>query len=178
MDDETLYQQLRRGDETALTQLVERHHRALFTFLYRLTNNRTLAEDLTQDTFARLLTYQSEPPRRFRAWLFTIGRNLAHDVFRSASYRREESQEFVDHQQQDTTPEAAAIESDQRRAVADVLQQLPDAQREVLILRFYHDMKLEEIAEITGAPLGTVKSRLFHALKGAKRFLAGMMIYE
>ena len=107
-----------------------------------------------------------------------IGRNLAHDEFRSAAYRREESQERVDHQQQAATPEAAAIESDRRRAVADALQRLPSVQREVLILRFYHDMKLEEIAAITDAPLGTVKSRLFHALKGAKRFLAGMTIYE
>ncbi len=60
--------------------------------------------------------------------------------------------------------------------VAAALLSLPPSQREVIILRFYHDLKLDEIAEITSAPLGTVKSRLFHALKSMKGFLAIMEI--
>ena len=68
----------------------------------------------------------------------------------------------------DNTPEQRLIDADQQGAIAQLLQSLPPDQREVVILRFYHDLSLSAIAEVVDAPLGTVKSRLFHALKKLK----------
>jgi RNA polymerase sigma-70 factor, ECF subfamily len=176
LDDQILYGRLKAGDEDALEALIERYHRPLYAFLYRLTDDQALADDLAQEVFIRLVKHQGEPPQYFRAWLFTIARNLAHDHFRSRNYRREQSLDAIGEEQTvdeawGISPEHHAIYLDGQQEVITALQTLSAEQREVIILRFYHDMALSEIADITNAPLGTVKSRLFHALKRLKRQL-------
>ena len=174
MDDETLYQQVRHKNEAALGELVARYHSPIYKFLARYTGDAALADDMAQETFIRLLTHAGPPPQRFKAWIYAIATNLARDHFRSAAYRYErltdfnESEDYLSH---------APLDTD-RNDVGAALASLPPEQREVIILRFYHDLKLDEIAEITHAPLGTIKSRLFHALKGLKGFLAVMEVIE
>ena len=174
MDDErALVARMRQGDAAALQRLVTAYHRPLFAFLFRLTDDSALADDLAQETFIRMIAQRGRPPDSVRSWAFTVARNLAYDYFRSAVYKREQATDFDvsedDRADNDwNTPEEAMIEADQHVAIADQLQGLPPEQREVVILRFYHDLPLAEIAEVTAAPLGTVKSRLFHALKKLK----------
>lgn len=169
--DEVLYSRVREGDRAALAELITRYHGPLLRFLYRMTNDDQIAEDIVQDTFVRLMTYEGKAPGRFRPWTFAIARNLTYDIFRSASYRREASVEMGDRE---WTPapgpsvEATAARHADRAAVVAALQQLRPHHREVLVLRFYHDLSLREIAEIIGSPVGTVKSRLYHALREAK----------
>jgi len=170
LDDEALYGQLRAGNHAALVELVERYHSPLYKFLCRYTGDVALADDLTQETFTRLLTYQGAPPTRFKAWVYAIASNLARDHFKSARYRRERSTDFDGDAAMFTNDDTHT--PDDRDDVIRALAQLSPDHREVLILRFYHDLKLDEIAEVTRAPLGTVKSRLFHALRQVKGFLA------
>lgn len=186
MDDErALVARMRQGDGEALRRLVTAYHRPLFAFLFRLTDDHALADDLVQETFIRMSAQRGYQPERVRAWAFTVARNLAYDYFRSAVHKREQATDF-DGVEDDhiglewNTPEQIAIETDQQTAVAAQLQRLPPEQREVVILRFYHDLPLGEIAEVTAAPLGTVKSRLFHALKKLKSELVvqGFSAYE
>lgn len=172
-DDNAIYARLRMGDQEALRVLIVRYHRLLFDFLYRLTDDHALADDFAQQTFIRILTYQGQAPSHMRGWLFTIARNLAYDHFRSARFRYEHITDFSSHDdsvpsEPVTTLEQMTIIDDQRQAVAHMLQRLPPEQREVVILRFYHDLSLQEIADVVDAPLGTVKSRLFHALRKLK----------
>jgi RNA polymerase sigma factor (sigma-70 family) len=174
LDDESLYRELRAGDHVALVELVKRYHSRLYKFLCRYTGDVTLADDLTQETFTRLLTHQGAPPTRFKSWVYAIARNLARDHFKSARYRRERSTDF-DEDAYPFTDDDTPI-PDERDEVIRALAQLSPDHREVLILRFYHDLKLDEIAEVTRTPLGTVKSRLFHALKQVKGFLAIMEV--
>lgn len=170
LDDEILYQQVLRGSEAALAELVNRYHSPLYKFLFRFTGDPALADDLAQETFMRLLAFRGEPPARFKPWAYTVASNLARDQFRSARHRYERVTDFSDDSED--IHEHVTFVPDDRREVSAALARLSPDHRTVLILRFYHDLKLEEIAEVTHTPLGTVKSRLFHALKGLKRSLA------
>lgn len=174
LDNETLYQQVLEGSEAALAELVKRYHSPLYKFLYRHTGDPALADDLAQETFMRLITYRGELPTRFKSWAYTIASNLARDYFKSARYRYERVTDFNDDAE--VLSDDFSFAPDDRGEVIAALAKLSPEHREVLILRFYHDLKLEEIAEVTSTPLGTVKSRLFHALKGLRGFLALMEV--
>ena len=119
----------------------------------------------------RLLGHTGKPPQYFRAWVYRIARNLAYDHFRSAGYRRETNADEIT-QTAPTNPEQQVMQQDNQQVIADALQQLTPDHREVVLLRFYDAMRLSEIAAVVGVPEGTVKSRLYHALKRLKGLLA------
>ncbi len=173
-DDHTLYEAIQAGHVESLQVLITRHHRALFDFVFRLTDDRDLTDDLVQQTFIRLIQYRGAVPNQLRSWLFTIARNLAYDHFRSAQFRHEspssfEEEEVWEADSKSEFPEQLYIVADERQTIIKLLQNLPLEQREVVILRFYHDLPLQSIAHVTNAPLGTVKSRLFHGLQKLKQ---------
>jgi RNA polymerase sigma factor (sigma-70 family) len=170
LDDETLYQQVLSKDEAALVELVSRYHNAIYKFLYRYSGDAALADDIAQETFIRLINFRGPSPRCFRAWVYTIAANLIRDHFRSAGYRYEQATDFEDGVE--PTADHDDLVGHEHDDVLAALAKLSPEHRETILLRFYHALKLEEIAEITGVPIGTVKSRLFHALKGLKGFLA------
>ena len=178
--DEALYRRLLAGDVAALEALVPRYHGPLLAFLFRLTGDRQQAEDLVQETFTRIVTYRGEPPTRFRPWAFTVARNIALDHLRTAARRQAIAPRVTPSADDDPfitvpDPDPGALDlvlrDDDRRTVAAALQQLPPHQRETVVLRFYHDLSLNEIAEVTGVTVGTVKSRLFHGLRRLKTLL-------
>lgn len=178
LNDEQLIAMVMAGEQAALAPLVERYHRLLFGYLYRLTNgNQLLAEDLVQDTFVHLLqqaTYQ--PGRPFKPWLYSIATHLAYDYFRSAAVRRNEP---LDHPTHHDLPDAAFGPEDQTQiaeegqAVRQALLQLGEAYRPALLLRFYSGMSLQEISQILDIPIGTVKSRLSMGEKRLRSLLVG-----
>lgn len=174
--DEQDYAQAREGDRVALAGLVARYHAPLLKFLTRMTGQEQTAEDLLQETFIRLLTYRGAAPERFRPWIYQIARNLARDTFRSSAFRRETEglPDEAHGSEWSVDPpdiEHLALQSSAHQQVSALLQNLPASQREVIILRFYQELSLNEISTITGAPIGTVKSRLFHGLRRARRIL-------
>lgn len=186
MNDEALFAQVMLGSRSALTELAARYYPPLHAYIYRmLDSNFQEAEDLAQETFLRLLRYQGKAPQNFRPWVYAVARNLVYDRFRSALYRHEqvrtdeeltedEISEGAYFEMQMTVPaaEVQALAHISAEVVRAKLQHLPVAQREVIIMRFYGEMKLEEIAQITCCPLGTVKSRLFKGLQHFKQLLA------
>ncbi len=172
--DETLALAISQGDRGALAALVERHHSPLLGFLDRMMGgDRALAEDLVQETFLRLLRtiWQYQYPRPFKPWLYMIATNLARDHYKCADTqqtdtlieRQLDAEPFIDHQ-------PAQLEDDifadaEAQQVAGALLTLPSAQREVVILRYYQELSLAEIAEALNLPVGTVKSRLSVGLR-------------
>lgn len=172
MDDETLYRQLRRGDQNALAELVQRYHSPLYKFLCRFTGNPQLADDFVQDVFIKLITHQGAEPQHVKAWLYSVARNIARDKFRSAQYRYESDVDFYDEANLIFSPSTP----EHTHEIGAALAQLSDDQREVILLRFYHDLKIDEIAQITHQPSGTIKSRLFQAIKRLKGLLVHMEI--
>lgn len=170
VSDEELLQQFRHGNKAVLEVLVYRYHKLIYLYIARLMNDSVLAEDLTQECFLRVCsTLQSERiPARFRPWIYRIATNLCRDVWKSSAYQRETlvkdevlSSLFVDKE----TVVSILEKQLEREAVIGALQQLPVEERQIVILRFYHQMKLDEMADMMELPLSTVKTKLYKSFR-------------
>ena len=164
---------LKRHDPALLDQLIVEYQHRLLRYLLYLTGNRELAEDLFQETWMRVLTRgaQFNGNARFDTWLFTIARNLVIDFRRRRTMASlEEMSENTDSERpfevasEDPTPYDNYLTGENRVLVAEALLTLEPLHREVLVLRFHEELALEQIAAVTGAPLSTVKSRLYRGL--------------
>jgi RNA polymerase sigma-70 factor (ECF subfamily) len=163
---------LRRGDPQVLVSLLERYQHRLYRFLLRMVHEPATAEDLFQQTWLRVAENcrRFDPHRGFEPWLFSIARNTAIDHLRRV---RPES---LDEPLPSGDSRAELIPGSQpsvlqtlmlgERSVrlTEAMGELVPMYREVLTLRFEEEMKLEEIAEVLGTPLSTVKTRLRRAL--------------
>jgi RNA polymerase sigma-70 factor (ECF subfamily) len=165
--DEALAYGVQQGHTDDLRALVERYHGPLLGYLYRLTGgDGVLAEDLVQETFLRVLRSieQYRHPRAFKPWLYAIATNLGRDHYKRLATRQTVAiTEAVLNQPDQRTsaaPEAVALAHDEAIWVNAALADLPDHQREVVVLRYYQELALTEIAEALNIPVGTVKSRL------------------
>jgi RNA polymerase sigma-70 factor (ECF subfamily) len=166
--DEQLASGIQHGRVDDLTLLVERHHGPLLGFLYRMTGgDRALAEDLVQETFLRMLskigTYRY--PRPLKPWLYAIAVNLARDHYKQAELRHTDSIAIHLEIPVADTPETELVGSEEVQQVAAAMIDLPAFQREAILLRYFHELSLAEIAQVLKVPVGTVKSRLSLGLK-------------
>jgi RNA polymerase sigma-70 factor, ECF subfamily len=170
-------QGLKRQDPELLDRLIETYQHRLLRYLLFLTGKREVAEDLFQETWMRVLLRgtQYNGKARFDTWLFTIARNLVID--RSRKRTMASLEEMSEGREDDRPFEIAMtgpspLEQFQSREncaeVSEVLLKLEPIYREVLVLRFYEELSLEEIAGVTHAPLSTVKSRLYRGLAALK----------
>jgi RNA polymerase sigma-70 factor (ECF subfamily) len=180
VSDEQLLLHYTRGDVDAFEQLVRRYRRQLFNFLARFVGDRALAEDVFQETFLQvhLSAEGFDVSRRLKPWLFTIAANKARDAMRSRRRRQAVSLDapVAGNQDERTTyadlmpadvpaPSESLMNLETRQAVHNIIRQMPEAQRLVLLLSYFHELPYKEIAETLGVPLGTVKSRLHAAVK-------------
>lgn len=172
--DEQLARRVQHGHTADLAALVERHHSPLLGFLYRLTGgDRALAEDLTQEAFLRALRsiQQYQPSRPFKPWLYAIAVNVARDHFKRAEMRYTVT--LADDELlalPDPIGLEETIEIDGPR-IAAAIGALPVQQREAILLRYYQDLSLAEIAAALAIPIGTVKSRLSLGLRHLRLML-------
>ena len=159
-----------------VAELFERHNHALFNFIAWLCQgNLAEAEDICQKVWVKLMQYSGEykPTAAFRTFLYQIARNALIDNKRGAyEQRRETLQESsLTDSEHDITPETELHLKQNMRQVQQALLQLPAPQREVIVLRFFNDMSLHEIAEIADVGFETVKSRLRYAFTHLRREL-------
>lgn len=162
--DEALVARVATGDEQALCTLLERWQRALAHFLHRQTGGHDV-EDLYQEVWLRVVgaAGRFDPSRRFSTWLFQIAVNLCRDWHRRRPPGAHEAIEVA---------ELAAFErSESAMDAAKLLAQLPEAQREVVVLRYFHDLSEDDVAAILEIPKGTVKSRMHHAMARLQRLV-------
>lgn len=172
MTDEKLARRAAQGDQAALELLVQRYHAAIFGYIYRLTADRAQAEELTQETFFRMVRALrgGKVPRRFKPWLYRAASNICRDVWKSA-YHRKTATAKEPFQPAEFDGENAGTVVDlleyqeQRAAVVRAVSGLSPELRSIVVLRFYEEMKIEEIAETLHLPAGTVKSRLYRAYR-------------
>ena len=165
VDDRKIVERVLKGDTEAFNLLILQWERPIYNFIYRLIGDREEAMDLCQESFMKayreLATLKDRD--RFSAWLYRIAHNTCY-----SRLRKDIGKTFVELQP-DTSSHRSSIEVG--LAVEKALQQLPEEQREAVVLKIYHELKFEEIAEVQGAPVSTVKSRLYMAFEKLRSIL-------
>jgi len=175
----------RGGDVRAFEQLLRRHKKPVFNFLWRQVGDRALAEELLQEVFLRVIksasTYQEQA--KFTTWLYTIARNLCVDAARRAGHRRTLSLDAPQGGDPERTlgdgvadpsgnPSQQAMSRELRESIERAIAALPEEQREVFLMRERSGLPFKEIASIVGVPENTVKSRMRYALERLREALA------
>jgi RNA polymerase sigma-70 factor (ECF subfamily) len=175
--DDDLMVRVQQGDWDALATLLGRQEGPLFAFFHRLGCDPNSIEDLVQEVMIRIYEGRQryDPARPFSPWLYGIARHVWKDHLRRqgrlwAFFRAVESVEDLASPVADPLERRQAGEEVER--VRRALQRLPEEQRVTLILRHYHGLTYEEIAEALGLPLGTVKWRIHDAMRKLAQWLA------
>jgi len=184
------------GDRAAFALLVERHEKPLWNFLKRFVGDDASAEDLLQETFARVVKSSAEwqPEAKFSTWLYTIARNLCVDHARRGRHRRATSLDAPtrgtgNQSSRDSEPERGlhealadrgagverqAMDREFALQLEAALTALPEAQREVFLMREQLGLPFAEIAQAVGTSEATVKSRMRYALEALRDALSAL----
>jgi len=167
VDDRKIIERILDGDTEAFNLLVRQWEKPIYNFIVRLVGDREGAMDLCQESFMKayreLGTLKDRD--RFSSWLYRIAHNTCF-----SRLRKDQGKTFVELEPE-TRASRSSIES--RLAVEKALQQLPEDQREVVVLKVFQGLKFDEIAAIQGAPVSTVKSRLYMGFEKLRSILGG-----
>lgn len=169
-----------RGREDGFEELVRRYQRPIIGYVFRMLGDYDSALDVTQEVFLKvynsLSRYRSE--YKFSTWLYRIAHNAAIDhmrrnpmVARSLETENGDGAYQIQLESPQPNPEQNRERSEWRAEIDNVIRKLPTAYRELIVLRHRQDLSYDEIAEVTGLPLGTVKNRLFRAREMMREIL-------
>jgi RNA polymerase sigma-70 factor, ECF subfamily len=176
--DEALMLRYQKGEVRAFEILLTRHRRGLYNFIFRFVGSREAAEDLLQEAFLRVIKGAGKYERqaKFTTWLYTIARNLCVDHSRRMKHRRVQSLDAPVGTDSEggklldlvasSDPGAArnAVAAQLGIRLQNAIAALSDEQREVFLMREFHQMPFKDIAEVVGVSENTVKSRMRYAL--------------
>lgn len=173
ISDSQLISQYKNGNEEAFSTLVNRHKKKIFTTIYMIVKDQYLAEDLMQEVFVKVVKtvksgrYNEEG--KFLPWVSRIAHNLAIDSFRKSKryptiVMEDGSSVFNTLEFSEDSMESRQIRQDTHALLRDLIKELPDAQREVLMMRHYMQMSFQEIADATGVSINTALGRMRYAL--------------
>ncbi len=174
--DNVLMLKVQAGDLDKLGLLYQRYKKKLFAYFYRLTCVAASSEDLVQNVFQRILIYRKQfrNEGKFKSWMYSI----AHNVF--LDYVRKQSRiEYSDDLEkwdvlEENGLEEQILQKEQSEILENAIKQLNQEQRETLVLSRFHELKYREIAEILNVSEGTIKVRIFRAMKNLKKIYAKM----
>lgn len=186
-EDEALMVLYAQGEVRAFEELMRRHERALFNFILRSTKRADVAEELLQEVFLRVIRAAAdyEQKAKFTTWVYTIARNLCIDRARKQKRRGELSLDEKMGSDDDSKSFADLLVDEDAQVshmgherevfmerLQRALEQLPEDQREVFLLKEVSGLKFREIADVVGAPVPTVKSRMRYAIQALRGFMA------
>ncbi len=171
-----------KGNQEAYELLLVRHRKAIFHVVTKIVHNKEEAQDLVQETFMKafkaLASYRSE--YKFSTWLYKIAANCAIDFVRKKRIEAlsldrpvetKDGQVEIELPDRTWDPERDLVRKQKLRSIDEAIESLPNKYREVIIYRHKDDMSYEEIADILGTPVGTVKARIFRARELLKKKL-------
>lgn len=166
MTDELLMEAVKNGDLQQASALFERYNKRIFNFLARLTMDRALAEDLTQNVFLRIIKYRNSyrEGARFQSWIYQVARNVFSDHYQA---HKNKSSDFVDVEKVSDAlydTEDSDTPDERERLLQRSMAKLSDEQRELLILTRYQHMKYEEVATIMDTTVANIKVKVHRAI--------------
>jgi RNA polymerase sigma-70 factor, ECF subfamily len=162
----------------AFDLIVERHRRAVYQLCYRFVGNHEDASDLSQDVFLRAYRglHSFRGQSSLATWLYRIGVNVCLNRISAKTTLGKLTEPIEDKQFVDVraaSPSDVLLQQERAARVRAAIARLPRKQRATLILRTYHEMSHQEIADVLGGSVGAVKANFFHALGNLKKLLAG-----
>jgi RNA polymerase sigma-70 factor (ECF subfamily) len=169
-DDSRLIDRVLDGDTNAFNLLVWQWEKPIYNYIYRMVGNADDSLDLCQESFLKAFRELGslKDKDRFSSWLYRIAHNACYSRF-----RKEQGKTFVEL---DPNVGASRMPIENRLAVEKALADLPDDQREVVVLKIYQGLKFEEIAAVQDAPVSTVKSRLYMSFEKLRSVLGEQVI--
>ncbi|OQX94748.1 hypothetical protein B6I21_09040 [candidate division KSB1 bacterium 4572_119] len=193
MTDLELTERIIGGDRTGFNVLVKRWEKTIYNFALRYMGNSESARDITQKTFIRVYKniHKLRDAKRFSSWIYQIAANLCKDELKSLAKRDFLSIDLINENNENghlmpdelvenssNFPDAAMNQKQIGSIVQKALQQLPEEQRVVIIMKEYQGLKFKEIAAALGEPLNTVKSRMYYGLNGLRKVFEKWQITE
>lgn len=172
MTDEKIMEAVKNGDLQQASVLFERYHKRIYNFLARMTMDRTLAEDLTQNVFVRVIRYRSSyrEGSRFQSWIYQVARNIFSDHYQETRNRRHG---FVDMEK----IEGAIADSDETEMLNEreellyrSLARMDPDQRELLVLTRFQHLKYEEVATIMNTSVANIKVKVHRAIAKLREY--------
>ncbi|HPH46600.1 MAG TPA: sigma-70 family RNA polymerase sigma factor [Chryseolinea sp.] len=166
MTDEAIMEAVKDGDLQQMSLLFDRYHKRIFNFLARMTMDRDVAEDLTQNVFMRLIKYRTSyrHGQRFQSWIYQISRNVFSDHYQA---NKSKSSNFIDVEKvRDVVADRdETMDQDEREEILHrSLAMLDDEQREVLVLTRFQQLKYEEVAVIMETTVANIKVKVHRAI--------------
>lgn len=180
LPDALLVKNYMAGDENALVVLINRHQSKIYGFIYSKIDDRDLADDIFQDTFLKVIktlksnSYNEEG--KFLPWVMRISHNLVMDYYRKNQKMpmlRDTDEFSIFSVLHETTPniEGRMITDLIEKDLQKIIKELPDDQREVLMMRIYQDYSYNEIAELTGVSINTALGRMRYAIANLRKLV-------
>ena len=171
-----LINEILHGSQAAMEVLVNRYYKVIFSYIYRSTGQYHTSYDLTQEVFIKMLKSIQKFDKKignFKNWIFKIAVNTVKDYFKSSSYRGFKEMTEIDENRVDEGENVVELLShmSKRSEIKKALIELPGYQRDAIILKFYHDMKIKDIAVVMDTNESTVKSRLKQGIDKLKNIL-------
>ena len=178
--DSVLIERYLDGNEIALEYIINKHQQKIFNFIYSKVHDREISEDIFQETFIKVIktlkngVYNEEG--KFLPWVMRISHNLVIDFFRKNNrIKTINSKEDIDIFQfiSDGSPNAESVLINDQiiKDIQKLIQELPDDQKEVLIMRLYRDMSFKEIAENTKVSINTALGRMRYAIINLRKLI-------
>jgi len=179
-NDQDLIKLYLSGDESVLEELLKRHKSKIYTSIYLLVKDQYLAEDIFQDTFIKVINtlrsgrYNEEG--KFLPWVMRIAHNLVIDFFRKEKrapmITSADGTDILNLLQIfEESAEERMLREQTHADLRAMIQQLPDDQKEVLIMRHYGDLSFKEIADLTGVSINTALGRMRYALSNLRKMM-------
>lgn len=182
-EDQQLVREYVAGNEAAFAELMERHQNRIFTTIFFIVKERTIAEDIFQESMIKIIRLinagKYDEKGKFVSWAVRIARNLAIDYYRkerrSPQLIRENDEYDIFNGAGKTVEniEDRIIKEENARYIRELIKQIPEKQREVLIMRHYAGMSFKEIAEVQGVNINTALGRMRYALINLRK-IAGV----
>jgi len=181
LEDKELIHSYQAGDKRAFEMLIRRHRAKIFSTILQIVKDRSIAEDLYQETLIKVLNVFDEDKYneegKFLPWALRVARNLSIDYFRkekrNPQLRSGETMMALENMfRSEDSMEKNLIRQENTRLVRNLINQLPEKQKEVLIMRHYNEMSFKEIARLTNVSINTALGRMRYALVNLRKLVS------